>query len=419
MTEYQKLKDKKQEIRENKDNLIKEQLGSIKLDFIKIRKQNTDYKPLYLLDESGMNHTQKLQQELNLRLLYKNLSQVFNVQQANRDIIIHQIENLLKDDLTDLYLYRLDIKEFYESVDQEQLLKKITNKTTFLFDNLKLVENILKQYSKYNNNKTKGIPRGISISALLGEIYLQEFDHFIKDFSSTVYYARYVDDIFIITKDSDLDFKIKDHLTKLKLELNIDSEKYQKQLFNSNPTDFQKLDFKADNLHISLTYLGYTFTKTLILYNELCKPCEKPKKRIEFNITLSDKRFDKYKKKIDKCFTIYAKHNVAEISTDRQNQIKGVLKERLRYLFENKKITGYAKVIFTGAYYSNQYITITEKLVKLDKYIDKKLTDKNIIFKNFDKKFEHYYLNKNELKIWDLTKSKKQKKYEKICKIWK
>ena len=43
-----------------------------------------------------------------------------------------------------------------------------------------------------------GVPRGVGISPLLSEIYVRDLDSSISSFIGTHFYARYVDDIFII-----------------------------------------------------------------------------------------------------------------------------------------------------------------------------------------------------------------------------
>ena len=46
--------------------------------------------------------------------------------------------------------------------------------------------------------KGLGVPRGIGISSLLSEIYMRDLDDCIKKRPEVIFYARYVDDIFIL-----------------------------------------------------------------------------------------------------------------------------------------------------------------------------------------------------------------------------
>lgn len=425
---YQDLLKQKEQLRENKNEKILKAIANIKLEHITIQDRKhyihiekidkgQNKKALYIINEKDIDYDKKLQQELNLRLLYKNLLQVFNIKQANRDIIIQQIKSILMNNLSDLYLYRLDIKSFYESIDHNILMKKLEEKTRLLYDNVKLVKDILNQYSKYNEGKKAGIPRGISISALLGEIYLQDFDECIKDQSSTVYYARYVDDIFIVSCKNSLEVKIKNELDKLELEYNTDPNKYQKAEFRIDTKDYQSIKTYPSNFYFDIEYLGYKFEKILKLSSDI--KTKKVINNVISNITISGKRFGKYKKKIDRCFEIYNNQYQDNLSEEKKQKLKYMLKERLQYLFQNSKIVGYAKVVFMGAYYSNRHIINIDKLKKLDKYIDNQLQKINVEFRSFDKKFVYYFSERTKLKVWDIRKQKKQKKYKNICRVWK
>lgn len=69
-----------------------------------------------------------------------------------------------------------------------------------LDDNTKwLIEKIIKSFEKSPN---KGLPLGNVTSQLFANIYLNEFDQFIKHKLKVKYYIRYCDDFVIVLRDN-------------------------------------------------------------------------------------------------------------------------------------------------------------------------------------------------------------------------
>lgn len=73
-------------------------------------------------------------------------------------------------------------------------------------------------------DSTDGLPLGYQTSQLLALLYLDEFDHFVKERLRVKYYGRYMDDFFLIHEDKEyLKFcrkEIETYMSSLKLELN-------------------------------------------------------------------------------------------------------------------------------------------------------------------------------------------------------
>ncbi len=79
----------------------------------------------------------------------------------------------------------------------------------------------------YSTEKGKGLPLGNLTSQLLVNIYMNEFDQFVKHKLKVKYYIRYADDFVIMSEDKKylekLLIEIKEFLTeKLKLKLHPD-----------------------------------------------------------------------------------------------------------------------------------------------------------------------------------------------------
>lgn len=116
----------------------------------------------------------------------------------------------------DYYVWRADIKKFFDNVDHEILLKILSLKIKDA-KTMKLMEEIIKSFPK-------GIPIGNLTSQIFANIYLNELDRFIKYDLKSKTYLRYGDDFILFERDlgelKDFQEKTKQFLEKdLKLEL--------------------------------------------------------------------------------------------------------------------------------------------------------------------------------------------------------
>jgi RNA-directed DNA polymerase len=109
---------------------------------------------------------------------------------------------------------KFDIKKFFDSVDHEILMgileRKIASPRQDVgarndTDNvLELLEEIVGSYSTPNpvgGGRFQGLPIGNLTSQLFANVYLDAFDHFIKDELQVKHYIRYTDDAVILSSD--------------------------------------------------------------------------------------------------------------------------------------------------------------------------------------------------------------------------
>lgn len=92
-----------------------------------------------------------------------------------------------------------DIRKFFASIDH-QVLKNILIKYIKDEDTLWLLAKIIDSFNT-PGKISKGLPLGNLTSQLLVNIYLNEFDHFIKRQLKIKYYIRYADDFVIFHKN--------------------------------------------------------------------------------------------------------------------------------------------------------------------------------------------------------------------------
>ena len=99
-----------------------------------------------------------------------------------------------------VWVLKGDIKKCFASIDQ-QILFDILKKNIRDVDILLLLKNIIKSFS--SGVVYKGLPLGNLTSQLLVNIYLNEFDQFVKHKLKVKYYIRYADDFVFFSKDRD------------------------------------------------------------------------------------------------------------------------------------------------------------------------------------------------------------------------
>lgn len=93
------------------------------------------------------------------------------------------------------FALKCDVRKFFDSVNHEILIgileKKIKDP-----DAMWLLRGIVDSFSD-----EKGIPIGNLTSQLFANLYMSEFDHFIKEQLKVRHYARYTDDFIIVSRD--------------------------------------------------------------------------------------------------------------------------------------------------------------------------------------------------------------------------
>jgi len=145
-----------------------------------------------------------------------------------------RLRQFLKDKENTEYCLKFDIKNFYPSVDHD-ILSELVKCKIKCKDTLWLLEDIIR-----SPGGNKNLPIGNYLSQYFGNIYLNWFDHWLKEEKRIKYYIRYCDDGVILHKSkevlNELLKEIKEYLREnLELELNPKT-----QIF---PVDVRGIDF--------------------------------------------------------------------------------------------------------------------------------------------------------------------------------
>lgn len=297
-------------------------ISSPNFDF-NINKTHLYDKPLYLAGD--------IETKIVLRYLDKLVKRIYKVKQANRDRIIKQLISILQS-TNEFYIIKLDISSFYESIDTVNLIQRLRDDGIISFQNVSYIESVI------NKTSGSGLPRGIPFSASLSELYLRDLDKYLKTNCKVSYFARYVDDIIIISSDDiskDVSFYVQNNLN-----LVLNKSKMKIRLIKNTETDLKDFDF-----------LGYNFK----VYSKVRERKDNSRKLV---ISISQSKIDKIKRRIVKAALIFI-----------QNKNFDSFYDRLRLIFGNYRLDSNENgILMTGIYYNYKYITDNSSLNKINQF---------------------------------------------------
>ncbi|MBQ4602933.1 MAG: hypothetical protein IJB24_08745, partial [Clostridia bacterium] len=173
------------------------------------------------------------------------------VKRATEDIL--RIRNL-----NQRYVYKLDISDYFNSVDIDILLPKLKaalSDDPALYEFIKgLLECPKVVFDGEITEEKKGIMAGVPISGFLADLYLYELDWYF--YNKGIPYMRYSDDIIVFAEDevtlrSSVE-RIKDTLQQHKL--NVNSEK---EVFSEPGTPWNFLGFSYDKGIIDISDVSF------------------------------------------------------------------------------------------------------------------------------------------------------------------
>lgn len=120
----------------------------------------------------------------------------------------------------DFYILKIDIRKYFENIDHEVLWNMVKTKID------KSVWELTKYIIDSSANTGKGLNLGSETPQILAVFYLTVIDNYCKTVKRIKYYGRYMDDIYIFSKDkkelsllrTEIEIILKE---KLKLQINI------------------------------------------------------------------------------------------------------------------------------------------------------------------------------------------------------
>lgn len=165
---------------------------------------------------------------------------------------IHGAVRKLKQALTDKtntqYCLKLDVRKFYPSINHDilktLLRKKIKDKQLLI-----LLDEIIES--------APGVPIGNYLSQFFANIYLNYFDHWLKEEKKVQYYFRYADDIVILSHSKE---QLKNIFTEIQNYLAVNLALDVKSNYQIFPVNARGIDF-----------VGYVFFHDYVLLRKRIK----------------------------------------------------------------------------------------------------------------------------------------------------
>lgn len=260
------------------------------------------------------------------------LKGLYDVKQGNRHKIVTNVAQMLDED-SEKYVFRYDIKKFYESIHPEYIYRKIISDPTISPTNKALVRMYLKAIEDID---ISGVGRGTSLSAALAEYYLLDFDKAVRRIDGIYYYARFVDDIIIFS------YKKIENFNKL-----IQSKLPCGMILHDRKDKMSELSF-INKDESNFNYLGYKFTAN--------------KKKL-IKLDFSDNKVNKIKSRLIKIFLDYGKNNDEQL-----------LITRIKYLTGNRLVKLKNGISYTVGFHSSyRHINPdnSDGLLEIDKFYKK------------------------------------------------
>lgn len=294
-----------------------------------------------------------------MKILQRNLNHLFNVEMVNRHTVMTSLKLMLNTNAP-LYIIRTDVKGFFESIPYDRMMRLIERNSLLGTKSKSMVKKILLDYEHIKDTTRvplgQGVPRGIGISSPLSEIYMDRLDKKIRGRHEVIFYARYVDDIFIILSTLGESKDLKGYYSDLIYEF----AQYGLTLQPEGSAKCKLIDkFSNDASGIvttDLTYLGYH------LY------MSKDKNGLKTIFGLSDHRKETIKRRIDHCFDRFA--HLVKVNPF---QARCDLLDGLNITSGNIRLSKAKSGVKVGFYYNNDLLDHEDDFKDLQTHLGEKV----------------------------------------------
>lgn len=240
-------------------------------------------------------------QILILRCLASYVARRFRVATPNRERMVKAVIEALSDS-SPMYILRRDIKSFYECVDAAAIERRLLNEAFLPYPIKKQLERF---FGTFTPGPNSGLPRGVSPSAMLAELYMEPFDKTIRRLPNVYRYFRYSDDILIFCTQNP-------GAVEAQLELLLPpSMKFNK---NKSTAIAVACAAKEDQKTVAFEFLGYQ-------YKFLDQAGSKAPREVQ--VCVSERKIGKIKTKIICALKRYKKSGDFVLLQDRLKYLAG------------------------------------------------------------------------------------------------
>jgi hypothetical protein len=255
---------------------------------------------------------------LVLRCMAREIQRAFGLQSQSREALVRTTIGLAQNRM-EFCVYRFDIRQFFESLPRELIIKRVSANEKVSATTIWLLAALL---NRKEFSRLRGLPRGLSLTSTLAEVWLLDLDERLRAVDSVFFYGRYVDDIIIFAAEekATITATVSSELRRMRLQLN--EAKSHKIVRDS--------DEKLTPPNTVLSYLGYNIDLS-----------------VAGDVTLTKQKLDRYKRRVLLAFFEFGQSKDYEL-----------LRNRLRFLASNIEISGAdrRKGLYAGVYFSNQQL---------------------------------------------------------------
>jgi len=293
-------------------------------------------KPVYCIDGSAETF-------FVVKQLQRNIYRIYKVKQSNRHDLACRIRDTVGSGFPFEFV-RTDVSNFYESIDRDWLYAKLDQDQLLSSSSKRFIRQIFTSYKELSGS-TKGIPRGVGVSAYLAELFLRPVDRAISELPGIVLYCRYVDDIVAVFARPPAGSALgsyKDRVLKVLTDNGL----------AHNVEKTVEFDLGDKGGPKKFEYLGYSFTATL--------------RTLE--IAPSDAKIEKLKQRLEATFLEYQR----AVPT-RQRQAYREIVARLKFLTGSARLKNSKSSATTGIYYNSSLVTDLRKYEMLDALLKKRI----------------------------------------------
>lgn len=303
---------------------------------------------------------------------------------ADRNILTRQFATALENTQAKIVI-RTDIRNFYESIEHSKIRQLLRDKHHVSRTAYKYVDQLLENYST-SVGAPSGIPRGMAISAKIAEMYMSEIDRDLNK-QGVIMYLRYVDDIVIVANALAGLPSLTQHRDSLMSVVQSHGLELNRTKTRAIETPIGK-NFKEE-----VEFLGYDY----ILRED------------GITMDISKKRFERYKKRIIISLSAHEQQN--------SNRSFQMLKERMRFLTGNTRLSNNRRQALVGIYYSNSSLKeVSGRIRALDDFtrgmINKHISDPQQASELSGFSFERGFQNRT-------FSSLSPTRISKIVRVWK
>lgn len=290
--------------------------------------------------------------DLIARVVAKNIRSNCRVEQSNRRVIVRNLITFLREGCP-YYVFRFDIKSFFESVDRKAIISRLLTETSVPRQAVIILDKLFQELAKLG---VQGIPRGLGISSVLAEYVLEHFDSAIRSHPEIFFYGRFVDDIVLITSNR----MTRDTVTEL-----VDSKLPKPLSVHSQGGKLAAINIggisKGGANARPFSYLGYSFT---VYSTTVPGFLDVPARRVD--VEICEEKQAKMKSRVINSFVSYL--NSPQTPDDQR-----LLKDRIKALTGNYEIADPATKIpiRTGIFYNYSEKNVFEpcSLLTLDGFM--------------------------------------------------